>query len=320
MKMLPFLQSQLANESAIGVDDLCLDYSLVSDLHPARFVVIAGLELFPDLSALSIAQQDLIDVDGLRQAPLLRVLDLNNNALQALGAICELHNLEFLDLSHNEIETLDGIEALTKLENLQIGFNLLSQIAPLAHLPRLMTLVLNGNRSIHRLDGLPPSLLELHLAQCFIQDFSGLAALKSLRALTISPGSMAGLGVLSDFELLDGLHIQAKRMHGRLLMPANATLQRLRITGAQLITALVTEQEFPGLEILQIHHSPMRQPPSMEHFPNLKHLEIKHSPLENLDGIAALPKLKSLVLEGSRIPQRALQELQAAKPDLEIEF
>ena len=318
--MLPFLQSQLANESALGVDDLCLDYSLVSDAHAARFVAIAGLELFPDLRVLSIAQQELIDVDGLRQAPLLRVLDLNNNALQALGAICELHHLEFLDLSHNEIETLDGIEALTKLENLQIGFNLLSQIAPLAHLSRLMTLVLNGNRSIHRLDGLPPSLLELHLAQCFIQDFSGLASLKSLRALTVSPGSMAGLSVLSELATLDRLHIQAKRMHGRLSMPANAPLQHLRITGAQLITELVAEEEFPALENLQIHHSPMTQPPALGHFPKLKHLEIKHSPLENLDGIAELTDLETLVLEGSRIPQKALQELLAAKPNLNIEY
>lgn len=318
--MLPFLQAQLANQSANGIDDLCLDYSLVSDLNPARFGAIAGLELFHDLRVLSIAQQALIDVDGLRQAPLLRVLDLNNNALQSLGAICELRNLEVLDLSHNEIETLDGIEALTKLENLQIGFNLLSQIAPLALMPRLTTLVLNGNRAIHRLDGLPPSLLELHLAQCFIQDFSGLAALKSLRALTISPGSMTGLGVLSELALLDGLHIQAKRMHGSLLMPPNATLQRLRITGAQLITSLVTEQEFPAMEILQIHHSPMTRPPELKHFPKLKHLEIKHSPLENLDGIAELLELEMLILEGSRIPQKALQELQTAKPNLAIEF
>ncbi len=316
--MLPFLQSQLQNQSAIGVDDLCLDYSLVSELHPAKFTAIEGLELFPDLEVLSIAQQGLMDVQGLLRAPQLRVLDLNNNELQMLDVICELANLEYLDLSHNEIQHLEGIAQLTKLENLQIGFNQLSDISPLRSLPRLMTLVLNGNRAIRSIDGLPPSLLELHLGQCFIQDFTGLRALQALRVLTLSPGSINGLGVLGELPKLDALHIQAKRMHGALSIPTSKSLRHLRITGAQQVTALLASAEFPMLERLQIHHSAMTQPPSVDHFPRLKHLEIKHSPLENLDGIADLLDLEILVLEGSRIPRNALAALSAAHPNLEI--
>jgi internalin A len=318
--MLPFLQSQLAGASGKGVIDLCLDHKLIAALQPAKFKAIAGLELLPDLEELSISMHEIKAATGLRHLKGLRRLDLSQNELLALDEIVDLSSLTWLDLSHNEIEQLDGIEALQRLQDLQIGFNLLQDLTPLHALPQLTTLLLNGNRHIRHLGGLPPSLLVLHAAKCYIHDYAALAQLTALRQLTLSPGSMHGLEVLAEMPQLEMLHLQALRMHGRVMLPPMPQLQHLKLSKATQVIHLTFQAPLLQLQRLEIQHAALTQPPDFSHCPHLKALEIKFSPLQNLSGIADLAKLELLDLEGSAIPHKDLEALRRLRPQLQIDF
>ncbi len=318
--MLPFLQSQLAGASGRGVIDLCLDHKLIAELQPAKFKAITGLELLPDLEELSISMHEIKMATGLSHLKRLRRLDLSQNELQSFDEIVDLSALTWLDVSHNEIELLDGIEALQRLEDLQIGFNFLQELAPLHALTQLTALVLNGNRHIRHLGGLPPSLQVLHAAKCFIHDYASLSQLPVLRQLTLSPGSMDGLGVLAEMRQLEKLHLQALRMHGPVTLPTMPQLQHLKLSKAAQVTQLSFQASLPQLQHLEIQHAALTQPPDFSHCPHLKALEIKFSPLQNLSGIAELAKLELLDLEGSAIPHKDLETLQRRRPELQIEF
>lgn len=318
--MHDFLRAALAGASGAGVIDLCIDHKLIAEQHPAPFTEISGLELFPDLEELSISMHALQAATGIAHLQQLQTLDLSNNALSALGEIPACHALRVLYLSHNALEDLDGIAALTALEELEVGFNLLQSVAALAELSQLSRLVLNGNRFIRNLEGLPPGLRGLHLNQCFIHDYTGLARLMALMDLSLSPGSMRGLDVLSELPHLSHLRLQGTRLHGHVQLPALPSLERLTVSKAVGITGLGFSAEMPQLKHLELTHAALTHPPDLRHCPQLELLEILFAPLQNLDGIAALPALQLLRLNGSAIPVAAIAALQAARPDLVIEY
>ena len=318
--MRSFLQSQLQTNLHEDFVDLCLDHKLIADLLPTRFTMIDGLQDFVQLEVLSISMHEIEALRGIAHLKKLRRLDLSQNALTGIEEIGDLSALQTLDISHNEIESLDGIERLHQLQELQAGFNLLQTLVPLAGLECLTTLVLNGNRHIHDLMGLPSNLEALHLAKCFVHDYRGLIPLTKLRKLTVSPGSMNGLDLLADLGNLEHLHLQATRMQGLICMPMVHRLNHLQITGAFHVPELQFPEGMPALERIEIQHSALHSPPDLSHCPKIAWLAIKHSPLQNLDGLAELGELTYLNLEGSAIPEADLRQLRIERPTLKIEF
>jgi Leucine-rich repeat (LRR) protein len=318
--MRAFLEAQTEGSSPATIADLCLDHKLIADLHAGKFVKIAGLEPFTQLEILSISMHELRDAVGLAHLHCLRKLDLSHNALENLGDIGDLEALEWLDISHNEMESLEGIAHLGHLVELQAGFNLLQDLAPLDALPALKILVLNGNRHIRDLKRLPVGLTDLHLGKCFIHDYAGLQALSGVQILTLSPGSMNGLGCLTELSNLKQLLVQATRMQGLVQMPPMQALERLRLQHAPQVTSVALGTGFAALTTLEIHHSALESPPILHDCPSLQHLAIKHTPLKTLDGLADLPTLTHLNLEGSTVSRADLEQLRRARPLLTITF
>lgn len=318
--MRAFLEAQTAGSAPATIVDLCLDHKLIADLQAEKFTQIAGLEPFTQLTILSIAMHALRDAGGIAHLQHLRKLDLSHNALENLGEIGDLETLEWLDISHNEIASLEGVAHLGHLVELQAGFNLLQDLASLQALPALKVLVLNGNRHIRDLAGLPVGLTDLHLGKCFIHDYAGLRSLSGLQVLTLSPGSMNGLGCLTDLSNLKQLLVQATRMQGSVHIPPMQALERLRIHHAPQVTSVELGTGFAALKTLEIHHSALASPPILHDCPSLQRLTIKHTPLKTLAGLADLPSLAHLNLEGSTVSRTELEQLKRARPLLTIEF
>lgn len=300
--------------------DLCLDYKLIQDIHPEKFTEIDGLDLLPDLKVFSAAMQGIRSLDGLKAAPQLLELDLSLNEISDLSVLEWLVQIQRLRLSHNEINSLDGIALPHSLRELDLGFNQLSDILPLSRLTELEILILNGNRGLAELAGLPSCLRELHITQAFVSNWEALKELQHLRNLSISPGSMRGLDFFSHLPALATLKISAGRLHGHIHLPELPLVQTLRIHKALQVTEFSGFSANRQLKHLDIGNCLIESPPDLMGCDLLETLEIKFSPLKNLRGIEKLPSLKRLILTGCSIPQKAILDLKKSNPELEIEF
>jgi Leucine-rich repeat (LRR) protein len=318
--MRPFLHSLLADQSGKGVIDLCLDHKLIQDIHPEKFTEIDGLDLLPDLKVFSAAMHTIRSLDGLRAAPHLLELDLSLNEISDISGIEWLSHIHRLRLSHNEINDLEGIRGLSSLLELDLGFNQLSDISPLSQLSQLEILILNGNRGLADLAGLPPFLRELHVTQAFVGKWDSLLGSKRLESLSISPGTMKGMAFLTDLPLLQTLKISAGRLHGNIHLPDLPLVQTLRIHKAIQVSGLSGFSENCQLGHLDIGNSLLESPPDLAGCNSLETLEIKFSPLKSLQGIAEIPTLQRLVLTGSSVPTKAISQLQKTRPELAIEI
>lgn len=318
--MRHFLQSQLNSQSGKGVTDLCLDHKLIADVHPAKFSKIEGLEQFPDLKLFSASMHQLQSLDGLDAAFQLTEVDLSLNEISDISALSNLRMLRRLRLQHNEIAELKKNWLPLSLVEIDLGFNQIADISALLHLQNLEILVLNGNRTLLQFPPISENLRQLHLLQCYVQSFQGLLGMIGLETLSISPGSMKGLDLLSVLPNLKTLNINARRIYAGIHLPPMVELHTLRIHKATQVQIVEGLEELPMLENLEITNSLLESPPKLARCNALKTLQITFSPLKNLNGIAEIETLEKLILIGSATPYHQLQTLRDARPTLQIEI
>lgn len=108
----------------------------------------------PWITHLSLAQNDISEIENLANLPELVHLNLSINRIDRLVNLSEVSNLLYLDLEQNQLTELGGVEVLSKLQTLGISSNQIHDFASLAHLPRLKTLYLarNGIEELRNLD------------------------------------------------------------------------------------------------------------------------------------------------------------------------
>ena len=146
---------------------------------------------FPSLKELNLENNQLVDLSGLLDLPLLTILRLNHNRVEHLGLVADGDHLR---------------PVLPHLEVLQLGYNHINYIPSLRlHcLPELKSLFLQGN-DITKIEGLDrcTQLRELILDKNKIKAVSqnSLTSLANLRTLRIecvslrdSPGRLFGRG------------------------------------------------------------------------------------------------------------------------------
>ena len=97
------------------------------------------------LQRLSVYNREIESLEGLQQAPNLRLLDLWNNRISDLTPLSNLHSLEELGLGRNVIKDLSPIAGLTNLLVLTIDNNLITDVEALRGLTRLQTLTIQNN-------------------------------------------------------------------------------------------------------------------------------------------------------------------------------
>ncbi len=152
----------------INVTDLWLDGFDISDL--------SGLEVFSDLTYLSLHDNNLSDVTP----------------------ISSLTQLEILDLSHNHISDISVLSQLTNINTLYIEYNTISDLSPLSNLTLLVALDLSHNAitDVNALSGLN-NLQYLNLSTNQITDISVLRHLNQLCTINLSNNLLTNINVLS---------------------------------------------------------------------------------------------------------------------------
>lgn len=149
-----------------------------SNLEPFAF--------FPNLKALLLDYNNIVDVSTLALLPQLQILWLDDNQITDVSALKENQNLLWIGLGDNEIEDLSVLHFLPLVRRLWLGGNKISDISSVTSLTYLRKLHLAGNqvRDVSPLSSLK-HLERLYLADNQITDVRSLSSLKKLQFLTV---------------------------------------------------------------------------------------------------------------------------------------
>ncbi|BFI30707.1 hypothetical protein MPTK2_3g14780 [Marchantia polymorpha subsp. ruderalis] len=151
-----------------------------------NFPRICCMTFFPNLTSLSLVQQNLRSIEGLHCLP----------------------HLEILRLSENEIQRIEGLSNCLKLKEILLHNNCITRISNLSHLTNLRVLWL-ANNLIRWVDGLENlQLKELNLARNPLTQLGNILKVKSLKYLNVSAtdiGSFKEIGNLTRLKKLKDL-------------------------------------------------------------------------------------------------------------------
>jgi len=95
--------------------------------------------------ALSLENNQIVDLKPLSTLTKLILLDLGNNQIVDLKPLSTLTNLIVLDLGNNQIVDLKPLSTLTSLDELILGNNQIADLKPLSTLTNLDELYLGNN-------------------------------------------------------------------------------------------------------------------------------------------------------------------------------
>ena len=149
---------------------------------------------------------------------------------EPLGA-AELASLRSLDARGAGVASLDGLQAAVNLEALDLGLNPVADLRPLASLPRLRALNLDGAPA----DPWPlaslPALERLSLRGAGLADAAPLAGLARLRSLDLAGSAVADVSALGGLARLAALRLDGSPVADLSPLAALPELRRLSLRG-----------------------------------------------------------------------------------------
>ncbi|XP_053476171.1 leucine-rich repeat-containing protein 9 isoform X2 [Ictalurus furcatus] len=133
--------------NGLSYEKICEDGSGVEALEVffSGFPRMVGLSLFPRLVTLTIVGQNVREIQGLEDCPLLRELWVAECQLTEISGLQECVQLQKLFLYDNKISEMSELESLTNLSVLWLNNNLIAEIKGLSTLENLMELNLADN-------------------------------------------------------------------------------------------------------------------------------------------------------------------------------
>ena len=149
-----------------------------------------GLGNLSQLTYLSLALNQLTNVEGLEKLTKLKTLSLVQNNLTDVKSLGKLDQLTYLSLSINKLTDVKGLENLTQLEELVLDRNQLTDVKGLEKLTKLKSLVLWNNQltDVKGLNKLT-KLVSLDLSKNQLTDVNGLEKLTQLTELGLKDNS-----------------------------------------------------------------------------------------------------------------------------------
>ena len=224
----------------------------------------------------------------------------------------ELAGLAVLGARNRGIRDLAGLEAATGLKELDLGFNPLADLRPLAALPALQSLNLDGAA----LDPGPLAALtrlrRLSVRHNLLDDLQALAALTALTALDIGDNHIGDLGPLAGLTRLETLRADRNRIEDLWPLAGLASLEALHL-GANRIRDLQPLAGKQRLARLRINGNGLTELHALAGLKGLADLDLSSNAVEDLGALAGLDGLRRLDLRGTAAgdlrPLRGLSSL-----------
>ena len=224
----------------------------------------------------------------------------------------ELAGLESLSARNSGVRELAGLEFATGLKELDLGFNPLADLGPLAALPALESLNLDGaTLDLGRLMALQ-GLRRLSVRHSLLDDLQPLVLLGGLTELDIGDNRIEDLGPL---QVLTGLEVlRADRNRIEDLWPlAGLTGLKVLDLGANGVRDLQPLDGLERLVTLRLGGNRLSDLHPLSRLQGLEDLSLAGNAIEVLEAIAGLDGLQRLDLRGNAVrdlrPVRGLSSL-----------
>ena len=211
---------------------------------------------------------------------------LGQASLEARRTV-DISELQALKARNAGITSLAGLEAAVGLQELDLGFNPLTDLQPLAMLPALVSLNLDGSTSDPRQLAPLVGLKRLSMRHSGIDSLAPLAGMVSLAELDVGGNRIADLHPLTGLTGLAVLRADRNR-----------------------IADLWPLAYLPGLETLDLGHNRVQYLQPLAGLVQLKTLQLDGNGLTELHPLSGLKTLAELGLAGNALEDlRALSEM-----------
>ena len=241
---------------------------------------VEGLEKLKKLETLSLVQNNLTDVKSLGKLDQLTDLHLWGNKLTELPEGLEkLDQLTYLSLSINKLTDVKGLENLTQLEELVLDRNQLTDVKGLEKLTKLKSLVLWNNKltNVKGLNKLT-KLVSLDLSKNQLTDVNGLEKLTQL----------TGLGLKDNPDLTKAQIAELQKALPKCKIHSNLPLTKEE--SAQVVEAVIRKKlKKPIGELTKAD------------FTKVTRLDIRDNGLTDVKGLEKLTQLTSLDLRDNKL-------------------
>ena len=210
---------------------------------------LAAFSNFKVLKYLSLGNNDITTLSGIKDIRTLLELHLQNNRISDIRELRYLTNLENLYLSHNQIRNVFSgskennvsyLKYLTKLQILYLNGNDIEDVSYLSALDKLAVLNVNDNRiqSLACLADKGDTMVELYAENNEIDTFSFIRNLKGLTRLLLSNNSgvyeSSLNGYLSGLTNLRSLTLSGKDLRNLSFLASMPNLVRLDVANCNL--------------------------------------------------------------------------------------
>ncbi|MDR0283711.1 MAG: leucine-rich repeat domain-containing protein [Propionibacteriaceae bacterium] len=269
--------------------------------------------------SLSCSSRSITSLEGLQYLndPDLTALSLAGNQISDLTPLADMTALTMLSLDGNQISDLTPLAGLTNLYQLSLSSNQISDIAPLANLPRLTSLKLTDNQ-ISDLAGLTnlTGLTWLYLTDNQISNLTPLAGLTMLQYLFLDMNQISDLTPLAKLTGLAWLRLSANPVSNLAPLAELSTMSRLDVTESQ-ISDLAPLANLTGLTTLYLADNQICNLTPLTDLRGLRFLHLSDNQINDVTAVAGLTRLAELDLSNNQIAEVApLGTLVATDADL----
>lgn len=266
---------------------------------PENISVYTDLALLPNLTHLTIASQQLDNVDFLSSLQKLSVLNLPGCRFDTdqMTVLAELPALSELDLSDCGLSTVDFLENAQCLKKLDLSSNTVRKLDALATIPTLESVNLQHN-AVNSLDevGKLPNLKELNVGYNAITSLIPLSGCTNMVSLYADHNALETLEGLQGMHQLENLSVDYNDIYAISVLSANTGLKDLSIASNH-ITDISYLSALTNLEILDFSGNQVEYLPQWPDGCPLQTIDGSYNVLSSLDSLSNLQSLTHVYMD-----------------------
>jgi len=250
---------------------------------------------------LSLANNQILDINVLVKLENLEKLWLNNNQIADINVLAKLEKLTVLSLNNNQIADINVLTNLKKLTELYFNNNQIADINVLAKLEKLTKLSLDNNQiaDINVLAKLE-KLTELYLNNNQIADINVLAKLEKLTVLSLANNQILDINVLVKLEKLTTLGLGKNQIADISVLAKLEKLTWLDLDNNQIANINVLAK-LEKLTVLSLDNNQISDINVLAKLEKLTELYLNNNQIADINVLAKLEKLTVLSLTNNQI-------------------
>lgn len=269
------------NVSGCGIDDekakqiYAVLWLNILKMDDNQLTNIDGVRNMSVLREFSAAGNALKNVSVIGNMTLLRSLNLSNNLISDISSFSNLSSLKTLDISNNLVSDISSLSYLTMLTDLNISTNNIKQLNAISRLQNIEILTVSNNPILYLLP---------------IEEFT------SLKTLKIDGTSVTTLGALSDLVNLESLDCS------RTAITDFSALSKMRLKTLVAAQANISDVSVISLansvKMLDLSLNSISDVSPLSTMTNLNILNISGNPVSNFSVLQLCTTLESITCAG----------------------